>query len=76
MQLNPGTDNTLVLYHPLSTGQEKIMITDIGGRSIGVGKLNQNAQFTEIDLSLYSKGVHFLIYSDGKYTQSLKFIIQ
>lgn len=76
IRTNPVTDNHLVLYHPLSSGKEKIMITDSIGRSIGVGKLAANVQYTQVDLSLCSKGVHFLIYSDGKYTQTLKFLIQ
>lgn len=74
IRTNPVTDNSLILYHPLSTGQEKIMVTDALGRSIGVGKLSANKLYTQVDLSLCSKGVHFLIYSDGSYTQTLKFI--
>ncbi|MFT3981477.1 MAG: T9SS type A sorting domain-containing protein [Ferruginibacter sp.] len=76
IRTNPVTDKMLVLYHPYSTGQERIMITDSLGRSIGVGKLDANATFTQVDLSLCKAGIHFLIYSDGKYTQTLKFIIQ
>ncbi|MFT3910468.1 MAG: T9SS type A sorting domain-containing protein [Ferruginibacter sp.] len=76
IRTNPVTDNHLVLYHPLSTGNEKIMITDSIGRSIGVGKLSANVNYTQIDLGLCGKGIHFLIYSDGKYTQTLKFLIQ
>ncbi len=75
IRTNPVTDKQLVLYHPLSTGKEKVMITDSLGRSIGVGDLDRNAYFTQIDLSLCAKGAHFLIYSDGTYTQTLKFII-
>lgn len=76
IRTNPVTGNNLVLYHPLSTGSEKIMVTDSIGRSIGVGRINANVSFTQVDLSLCNKGVHFLIYSDGRYTQTLKFIIQ
>lgn len=76
IRTNPVTDNHLVFYHPLSTGKEKIMITDSLGRSIGVGTLDANSFFTQVDLSLCAKGVHFLIYSDGKYSQTLKFVIQ
>lgn len=76
IRTNPVTGSSLVLYHPISNGAEKIMITDSIGRCIGVGKLNANVTYTQVDVSLCSKGVHLLIYSDGKYTQTLKFIIQ
>lgn len=74
IRTNPVTESSLILYHPLSTGTEKVMVTDALGRSIGVGRLSANQLYTQVDLSLCSKGVHFLIYSDGKYTQTLKFI--
>ncbi|HNP54334.1 MAG TPA: T9SS type A sorting domain-containing protein, partial [Ferruginibacter sp.] len=74
IRTNPVTESSLILYHPLSTGTEKVMVTDALGRSIGVGRLSANQLYTQVDLSLCSKGVHLLIYSDGKFTQTLKFI--
>jgi protocatechuate 3,4-dioxygenase beta subunit len=71
----PATDH-IILYHPLTTGTEKVMITDGAGRAIGVGTLDANANYTRINLNLFGKGVHFLIYADGRYNQTLKFIIQ
>lgn len=76
IRTNPVTGGSLVLYHPLSNGTEKIMVTNSAGRCIGVGRLHAGVQYTQVDLSLCARGVHFLIYSDGKYTQTLKFIIQ
>ncbi|MFT3678722.1 MAG: hypothetical protein QM791_00530 [Ferruginibacter sp.] len=76
IRTNPVRDKNLVLYHPLSTGKEKIMVADAAGRCVGVGNLDANVYSARIDLGICSSGLHFLIYSDGKYTQTLKFIIE
>lgn len=75
IRTNPVTDH-LILYHPYSTGEEKILVADVMGRAVGVGKLDARSRYTKVDLGICSKGLYFLIYSDGKYTQTLKFLIQ
>ncbi len=71
---NPVTDN-LVLYHPASTGTEQVLVTDLSGKAIGITKLQSNSRYSTINVNICPNGTYFLIYSDGKYSQTLKFVI-
>lgn len=71
---NPVTNN-LILFHPYSNGKEQVLVTDMSGRAIGITKLQANSRYSKINVSLCPRGTYFLIYSDGKYSQTLKFMV-
>jgi phosphosulfolactate synthase (CoM biosynthesis protein A) len=70
---NPTSDH-IILYHPLTTGGEKIMIADESGKAIGIGNLESDVYFTNINLDLLTIGIHYLIFASEYKNQTLKFV--
>lgn len=71
----PAFDH-LMLHHPQTLGGEKVMLIDALGRAIGVGALEAGVNVTRINLDLCDSGVHYLLFVQDAYSQTLKFLIE